>query len=232
MYTLHYAPDNASLIVRLALEEMGVPYRTKLVDRATRAQDSPAYRAINEIGLIPALETDQGALSETGAILLWLSEVHGKMAPQPGTPDRGVFLKWLFYCANTLHADLRMLFAPLKFSAPDPASQETLIAGTEARLLRAYGHFERLGQSGVSWLDPHDPSILCCYLALLLRWPQIYPYDADHDWLDFEDFPFLQDFMAVLETRPAFRRAAEAEGLGDHPLTAPAYPLPPEGSAT
>ncbi|MDA0961736.1 MAG: glutathione S-transferase, partial [Proteobacteria bacterium] len=26
-YVLHYAPDNASLIVRLALEEMDLPYR-------------------------------------------------------------------------------------------------------------------------------------------------------------------------------------------------------------
>ena len=42
MYVLHYAPDNASLIVRLALEEMGLPYRTVLVDRARREQDGAA----------------------------------------------------------------------------------------------------------------------------------------------------------------------------------------------
>ena len=29
MYVLHYAPDNASLILRIALEELGAPY-TKL----------------------------------------------------------------------------------------------------------------------------------------------------------------------------------------------------------
>ena len=40
MYVLHYAPDNASLAVRLALEELGVPYRTALVDRAARAQEA------------------------------------------------------------------------------------------------------------------------------------------------------------------------------------------------
>ncbi len=32
-YRLHYAPDNASLIVRLALQELGVPFTTLLVDR-------------------------------------------------------------------------------------------------------------------------------------------------------------------------------------------------------
>ena len=56
-YRLHYAPDNASLIIRLALEEIGVPYETVLVDRRSRAQDTTAYRALNPAGLIPVLET-------------------------------------------------------------------------------------------------------------------------------------------------------------------------------
>ena len=36
MYTLHYAPDNASLIIRLVLDGAGLPYRTALVDRWRR----------------------------------------------------------------------------------------------------------------------------------------------------------------------------------------------------
>ena len=39
-YVLHFAPDNASLIVRLALEEMGLPYRAQLVDRRLSEQQS------------------------------------------------------------------------------------------------------------------------------------------------------------------------------------------------
>lgn len=232
MYTLHYAPDNASLIIRFALEELGVPYKTHLVNRAVREQDSPEFRALNEIGLIPVLETPQGPLSETGAILLWLSEVHGKMAPQPGDAERGQFLKWLFYTSNTLHADIRVRFAPRKYAAPDPVSLERHNTITETRILRAFGLIEAQGQAGRSWLDPENPSILCCYLALLIRWPHLYPYDADHDWFDLEDFPFLHHMAEVLETRPAFLRAAEAEGLGPTALTAPSYPNPPEGSPT
>ena len=36
-YRLHYAPDNASLVVRLALEELGQS-TTPFVDRAAREQ--------------------------------------------------------------------------------------------------------------------------------------------------------------------------------------------------
>ncbi len=113
-YVLHYAPDNASLIVRLALEHRRIPYRTKLVDRAARGQDAPGYRALNPHGLIPVLETRQGPLFETGAILLWLADTHGGLGPAPHAPDRGDFLKWLFYVSNTLHPALSMMFYPEK----------------------------------------------------------------------------------------------------------------------
>lgn len=232
MYILHYAPDNASLIVRFALEELGAPYHSQLVNRALREQDSPEYRALNPIGLIPVLETPTGPIAETAAILLWLSETHGRMAPPPGDPARGAFLQWLFYTSNTLHADLRMLFVPRKYAPPDHAAQEMHHEVTAARVLRAYGLIDRLGQAGHRWLDPDQPSVLCCYLALLIRWPRLYPYDGDHDWFDIDDFPFLHALAAKLESRPAFLRAAATEGLGQTPLTAPHYPTPPDGSPT
>jgi glutathione S-transferase len=46
MYLLHYAPDNASLAVRLALEELGVPYRTvrSSTGRCRRRRARPTAR--------------------------------------------------------------------------------------------------------------------------------------------------------------------------------------------
>ena len=51
--TLYYAPDNASLCVRLALLEIGLQFDTVLVDRAVQGQKSPDYLAVNPNGLIP-----------------------------------------------------------------------------------------------------------------------------------------------------------------------------------
>ena len=69
-YRLHYAPDNASLVIRLVLEELGQPYETLLVDRRAEAQNSPEYRALNPNGLIPVLETPDGPLFETAQFTL------------------------------------------------------------------------------------------------------------------------------------------------------------------
>jgi hypothetical protein len=46
-YRLFYAPDNASLIVRLTLEELQQSYETTLVDRAVNGQNNSEYLKYN-----------------------------------------------------------------------------------------------------------------------------------------------------------------------------------------
>ncbi len=230
MYVLHYAPDNASLIVRLALEEIGLPYRTALVDRARQEQRSAAYLKLNPAGLIPTLETPQGPLSETGAILLWLSETHGALAPAPGSPERGPFLKWLFFTANTLHADMRLLFYPARHAGSQDAVHDFLEV-TEARVERHLALLEALAKTDPGWFAPTAPSILGYYVVAILRWLALYPVDRTGEF-DLSTYPALHSLAAALETRPAARRAALAEGLGDTIFTKPSYACPPEGSAT
>lgn len=230
MYVLHYAPDNASLIVRLALEEMGLPYRTALVDRRVRAQDSAAYRRLNPAGLIPALETPEGTLFETGAILLWLAERHGALAPPPGDPARGDFLKWLFFTSNTLHAETRMLFYPDRYAGTE-ATVAAFSDRTRARIARHLGLLDDMAAARPGWCRPDEPSVLTFYLSALLRWLALYPEDTA-GWLDLSAFPALRAIAAAMEARPAAARAALAEGLGHTIFTRPAYADPPEGSAT
>lgn len=228
MYVLYYAPDNASLIVRLVLEELGQPYRTHLVDRTKREQDSAAYRAVNPTGLIPALETPAGVLTETAAILLWLSETHGALAPAPGANDRGAFLRWLFFASNTLHADLRLHFYPDRYVA-GPDALPGFRAATEARILAHLAIFEDLAQSRPAWFRPAAPSLLTFYVPTMLRWLALYPEDRQ-GWFDLTAFPGLAEIAAAMEIRPAAGAVALAEGLGHAIFTRPGQPNPPEGS--
>ncbi|MDD9723687.1 glutathione S-transferase family protein [Sulfitobacter sp. PR48] len=231
-YVLHYAPDNASLIVRLALDHMGRPFETRLVNRATGEQGSPAYRGLNPHGLIPVLETPQGPIFETGAILLWLADTHGGMAPAPDHPDRAAFLKWLFFVSNTLHPALRMTFYPEKYAGPDPAHQAALRQTMQMALASHLAQLDRLAASGPAWLDPQTPGILHFYLACCLRWCALYPLAADRSWFRLAQTAHLHNLCLMLETLPCTRAAQAAEGLGPTPFTAPQLATPPEGSAT
>ena len=229
-YVLHYAPDNASLIIRMALEHRGLPYRTVLVDRAARAQESAAYRALNPHGLIPVLETPVGALFETGAILLWLADTHGGLGPAPQTPERGDFLKWLFHLSNTTHSLLRLLFYPDKYIASDhiPA----LHTGLTAQIGRNFATLDSLAATNPPWLGANQPTVLDFYLCALLRWSALYPATSDRSWFDLAATPALHRICTRTETLPCTQRLQKAEGLGDTPFTAPRHPTPPEGSAT
>ncbi|MFU8778813.1 MAG: glutathione S-transferase family protein [Roseovarius sp.] len=227
-YRLHYAPDNASVIVRLTLEALGVPYETALLDRAKQAQAAPAYLALNPGGLIPTLETPEGAIFETGAILLWLADRHGQLAPTPGAPARGDFLKWLFFLSNTAHTALRMSFYPEKYAGADAGAQDLLRSTMQARFADC---LDMLETRAAPWFSPESPSVLDYYLACLMRWRALYPEGARGGY-DAGDWPRLTRLLEHLESRPATHRVAAAEGLGARPFTAPDYCDPPEGSAT
>ncbi|WP_309665684.1 glutathione S-transferase [Tabrizicola sp.] len=226
MYTLHYAPDNASLIIRLVLDGAGIPYRTALVDRATRQQDSAAYRALNPAGLIPTLETSFGPISETGAILIWLTDRHG-LGPRPDASDRPAFLKWLFFLSNTAHADLRQLFYPHQYSPVEahPGHAEII----SRRMITNFTLLDAAARAHPALFAPAQP--LAAYTLALARWSVLYPKGGSR-WFDLAAFPAIAALARAQERRVETPVIAREEGLGPHPFTAPVHPQPPEGSAT
>lgn len=225
-YNLHYAPDNASLIIRLALEHLGQPYRTTLVNRAARQQSSPAYQKLNPHGLIPVIETPDGPIFETGAILLWLTDRHGEIGPNAASPRRADFIKWLFFVANTVHPALRMTFYPDKYVGPDADAQTDLHHTMQAALKR---HLATLDACAAN--APFDLATQF-YIAPLLRWCALYPVQSDRNWFNLADTPHLHALCTAVETMPCALAAIQAEGLGPTPFTNPALATPPEGSAT
>jgi glutathione S-transferase len=229
-YVLHYAPDNASLVIRLALEQVGAPYRCALVDRSQAAQRSEAYIALNPNGLIPTLETDQEPIFETGAILLWLADRHDGLGPAPDSVKRADFLKWLFFLSNTVHSALRILFYPDQFIGADPIHQSTLRANAANALVRYHTQLDSLVAQGHTLCGGQTPSALDFYIAATLRWPAIYPRDYDRSWHSLANYPALHDMCLRLETLAPVHLLSQAEGMNATPFTNPASPNPPEGS--
>jgi glutathione S-transferase len=229
-YVLHYAPDNASLIIRLALEQLDVPFDTVLVDRGAQEQTGDAYRALNPNGLIPTLETPQGPIFETGAILLWLADTHGGLGPAPHDPARADFLKWLFYLSNTVHPALRMMFYPDKYIGDEPCHKSALRFGLQMAL---HGHFDLLNdmmQGRPDWTTA--PTAFDFYLCALLRWPALYPVDQDRSWFTLANYPALHALCQRIEALPVCACLQSAEGLGKRPFTDPHPANPSIGSAT
>ncbi len=73
MLKLHYAPRTISIAVAMILEETGTPYEGIRVDFASGEQSKDTYRQINPKSRVPALETPQGILTETPAIVEYVA---------------------------------------------------------------------------------------------------------------------------------------------------------------
>ena len=216
--TLHHAPDFASTIVRLALEELQLPHTLALADIDGGALSSPDYRRVNPVGLIPALETDDGPIFETAAILLWLVDKTGRLGPGPTDPDRGAFLSWLFFTSNALHQAALAMFYPHRPAGE--ANSDAARAAAHDQIIARLGLIETLiATQSPRWLSPDHPSVLGYYIGILTRWLILLP-PAPYG-IDLAQFPHLHTVLAAHESRPAAQRIAADEGLGAKPFTQP-----------
>lgn len=218
--TLYHIPDWASSIIRLALEEIGQPYQLVTMDRDAGDFATPAFRAINPLGLIPAMVTPDGPIFETAAILLWLNECYGGLGPRQGEPDRAAFLSWLTFVSNGPHVTSMAMIHP-EHAAGEAAADEVLRLAFE-KLNQQAAHLETLiTTKAPAWLSTHTPGALGYYLGIVLRWAIYMPRDPGLRF-SLAPFPALHAVLAAHEATPAARRVAEADGLGPTPFTAPA----------
>ncbi|WP_394196836.1 maleylacetoacetate isomerase [Litoreibacter albidus] len=73
MMILHgYWRSSASYRVRIALALKGVAYKSRTWDLRHNAQYSPDLVALNPMSSVPVLQTDQGPLTQSMAIIEWL----------------------------------------------------------------------------------------------------------------------------------------------------------------
>lgn len=217
--TLYHIPDWGSSIIHLALEEIGAPFQLWLMDWDAGDFAAPWFRAINPQGLIPAMETPDGPMFETIAILLWLNERFGGLGPRQGDPDRAGFLSWLSFVANTLHPTVMDMVHPERLAGEAVVAQMSPAA--LERLNRHCGLIETmLTDERPDWLSPDRTGGLGHYLGILIRWAIYLPKDPAMRF-SLRPFPKLRAVLAAHEDSPAARKVADADALGPTPFTAP-----------
>jgi len=103
-FYFHPTPNPAK--IALFLEEAGLPYAAIPVDTSKGEQHTPAFRAINPNGKVPAIFDTEGPggkaarVFDSTAILLYLAEKTGKFLGSP--QDRPELLSWLLFIASGL----------------------------------------------------------------------------------------------------------------------------------
>jgi glutathione S-transferase len=210
MDILHGVADWGSQAVHLALAELGQPFTFRALDWDAGDFAAPAFRALNPFGRVPVLETPEGPLFETPAILQHLAERHGALAPAPGTAGRPAFLVALALIANSIHPGAMALLHPERPGGA--AAAPAVSAATHARLRQELAVLNGMAAAGKGGLSADDPTIAGLYLAMLMRWIAAFPAYPEHA-IPAQDYPALLALLTGLEARPAVRRVLAAEGL-------------------
>jgi glutathione S-transferase len=99
-----WVPDVArgqvrDLRARWALEEAGLPYRTRLLEQGD--QDKQDYRALQPFGQVPVFEEDGLVLFESGAIVLYIGERSETLLPKDAGA-RARATQWLVAALNSV----------------------------------------------------------------------------------------------------------------------------------
>ncbi len=205
MYTLYYSPGTASMVVHLALLEIGAPHKLELVDFKANAQRDPDYLKLNPQGRVPTLNVDGRPVFESAALLMLLAERHpeARLAPAVGTPEREAWYQWIVYLSNTLAATYRLWFYP-----PDLGFEEHPAEVRAAIQHRVEGAFALLD----AHLSAHGPYMLGEFtgvdllLTMLMRWSRNMPKPAT-------EWPALKKLADLVRARPSWKKLYEIEGL-------------------
>ena len=81
-----YWRSGTSYRTRIALNLKGLDYRQEPVDLREGVQKSVSFRSLNPQGLVPALETPDGVLTQSSAIIEWLEERYPEPSLLPADP--------------------------------------------------------------------------------------------------------------------------------------------------
>ncbi len=210
MIHLHYAPGNASMTPHMLLEELGVPFELKLVDRDNNAHKSAAYLKMNPNGLIPVLVEGDLVLYETAAIVMHLVDTHpaAGLAPAVGTAERAQFYKWLMWLSASLQPQFSIYFYSGRYVAPGNASGAAEVrAAIEKRIEGLIDQIDaQLASHGRPWLMGERFSALDPYALMMCRWTRNAQRPA-------RTLPHIGPFLQRVLARPAVQKVFATEGL-------------------
>ena len=186
------------LRVRWALEEAGLPYRTRLL--AQGDQDQPQYRSLQPFGQVPILEEDGLVLFESGAIVLHIAERSEALLPRESAA-RARAIQWLIAALNSVEPYVQNLALIDLFYANEQWAKLRRPGAEEFLQRRLSALSTSLAEK--SFLDGKRFTAGDLMMSAVLR-------ILKHTGLVSSDRR-LAAYVARCTSRPAFERALEAQ---------------------
>ena len=198
MVSLYYSPNSCALASHILLEEVGANYSVIEINFNKNEQRKSNYLAINAKGRVPALLTEEGVLTETPAILLYIAQKYPqkKMAPLNNVYQLAKAQEFNSYLCSTAHVAHAHLSRGSRW-ADDPAAIAAMTAKVPETVGACFSFLES-GMSDSPWVLGDDYSICDPYLFTVTRW-------LKRDGVDRKKFPRIDAHYQRMKDRIAVR---------------------------
>ena len=212
---LYSFPTPNGVKVSIALEELGLPYEAHTINILKDDQKTPEFLSLNPNGKIPAIIDPDGpggrplALFESGAILTYLADKTGKLAPSDPIA-RYQTLQWVFFQVGGVGPMFGQLGFFHKFAGREIEDKRPLKRyADEAR--RLLGVLETQ-LSGRRWLMGDEYTIAD---IATFPWVRVLGgfYEAG-ELLGLDEFVNVNDWLARALDRPAVQKGLDIPSRG------------------
>ena len=183
--------------VRWALEEVGQPYRVRLLSFAEMKE--PTHLALHPFGQIPTYQEGDLTLFETGSIILHIANHHAGLLPDDAD-GRARAITWMFAAVNTVEPPILELSTAKLLEGDRPWTTERLPLVKDRVRNRLKQLSVRLGNA--NWLDGAFSAGDLMMVHVLQR---LKPSGL------LDEYQNLSAYVARAEARPAFKRAFAAQ---------------------
>jgi glutathione S-transferase len=204
MLTLFYALNTCALASHIALEDSGAAYEAKRLNFAENEQRKLEYLKINPKSRVPALVTDQGILTETPAILVYIAQSfpEANLAPINDPFRLAQIQAFNSYLCSTVHVAHAHRMRGYRWS-DDEAARETMKKKVPQNVGECFDLIEREYFKG-PWVMGADYTIADPYLFTIARW-------LEADSVDPHRFPKVLDHRNRMTERPAVKKVLARE---------------------
>ncbi len=200
--------------VRIGLCLKGLPFDSAPVNLLSNEQGAAPYKdAYNRQALVPALETDEGVLTQSLAILEWLDEVHPQPPLLPRAPfDRAIVRAMAEIVACDIHPVNNLRILKALNALGHPTGGEEQLAWGNRWITDGFAALEPMvARHGQGFAFGDTPTIADCVLI-----PQL--WSSSRFAVDLAAFPALRGVAARAAEHPAFQ-AAHPDRQPDKPAS-------------
>lgn len=203
MIVLHHCSDARSFRPLWALEELELPYELRMLPFPPRVLAKP-YLAENPLGTIPLLVDGETRMTESAAMIEYLSRRHGqgRLAVEPDEPGFGAYLNGLHYGEATLTFPQTLVLRYTRLEPPERRQPQVADAYGKWFLARLKGLDAALERSDFYTADRFTGADISVGYALLL---------ARTLGLDAQFPERVSAYWERLRARPGFKRAKAAQ---------------------